>query len=121
MLLNVAADKAIKGGSKPLDSRKQKSSLNNTIFRIVTSGLYIRPIEAIVRELCTNALDGHLNANKADVPFDVHLPNKLEPYFIVRDYGCSMSKDTMFDIYGVLGESTKNTSSKEIGGWGVGG
>lgn len=121
MLLNVAAEKAIKGGSKPLDSRKQKSSLNNTIFRIVTSGLYIRPIEAIVRELCTNALDGHLNANKADVPFDVHLPNKLEPYFIVRDYGCSMSKDTMFDIYGVLGESTKNTSSKEIGGWGVGG
>lgn len=121
MLLNVAAEKAIKGGAKPLDSRKQKSSLNNTIFRIVTSGLYIRPIEAIVRELCTNALDGHIAANKADVPFDVVLPTTFDPYFIVRDYGCSMDKDVMFDIYGVLGESTKNTSSKEIGGWGVGG
>lgn len=121
MRLNLQTSETLRGGAKPIESRTHKTTMNNTIFRIVTQGLYIRPIEAIVREICTNALDGHLKAGKGDVPFKVLLPTTLNPYFIVRDYGCSMDRDTMFNIYGVLGESTKNLSSDEIGGWGVGG
>lgn len=121
MRLNLQTSETIRGGAKPIESHTHKTTINNTIFRIVTQGLYIRPIEAIVREICTNALDGHLKAGKGDVPFKVLLPTTLNPYFIVRDYGCSMDRDTMFNIYGVLGESTKNLSSNEIGGWGVGG
>jgi hypothetical protein len=121
MRLNLSKSHTIKGGSKPIQARSHKTTVNNTIFRIVTKGLYIRPIEAIVREISTNALDGHIAIGKADVPFEVTLPNTLSPYFKVRDFGCSMDNDTVFNVYGVLGESTKNATSDSIGGWGVGG
>lgn len=121
MRLNLSHEKTIRGGRAPIESNVHKTSINNTIFRIVTKGLYIRPIEAIVREICTNALDGHIAAGKADAPFDVTLPSTMSPYFIVRDYGISMDNETVFNVYAVLGESTKNETSNSIGGWGVGG
>lgn len=121
MRLNLSHEQTIRGGKAPIESNVHKTSINNTIFRIVTKGLYIRPIEAIVREICTNALDSHIAANKADVPFDVTLPSLMTPYFIVRDYGISMNNETVFNVYAVLGESTKNDTSNSIGGWGVGG
>jgi hypothetical protein len=121
MRLNLSHEQTIRGGAKPIQSNVHKTTVNNTIFRIVTKGLYIRPIEAIVREICTNALDGHIAAGTPEVPFDVTLPSVLNPYFIVRDYGISMDNDTVFNVYAVLGESTKNATSNSIGGWGVGG
>jgi len=121
MRLNISKEQTIRGGSKPIESNVHKTTINNTIFRIVTKGLYIRPIEAIVREISTNALDGHIAAGKPEVPFHVTLPSKMNPNFIVRDFGCSMDNKTVFNVYGILGESTKNSTSNSIGGWGVGG
>ena len=54
-------------------------------FNILSSGLYANKIKAIVRELSCNAVDSHVAANRSDVPFDVHLPNTLEPWFAIRD------------------------------------
>jgi hypothetical protein len=71
MRLNLSHEQTIRGGAKPIQSNVHKTTVNNTIFRIVTKGLYIRPIEAIVREICTNALDGHIAAGTPEVPFDV--------------------------------------------------
>jgi hypothetical protein len=121
MQLNISKTKTTKGGIKPLQSNSHKTTINNTIFNIVTKGLYIRPIDAIVREISTNALDGHIAKGNADQPFEITLPTEITPYFQVRDFGCSMSNETVFDVYAVLGESTKNTTSDSIGGWGVGG
>ena len=121
MQLGLSTTQVVKGGIKPIQTNVHKTTLNNTIFKIVTKGLYIRPIEAIVREISTNALDGHIAKGNVDQPFDITLPNVITPYFIVRDYGCSMDNKTVFDVYAVLGESTKNSSSTSIGGWGVGG
>jgi hypothetical protein len=56
-------------------------------FGILSSGLYSNKIKAIIRELSCNAVDSHVAADKKDVPFTIHLPTKLEPWFSIRDYG----------------------------------
>lgn len=60
-------------------------------FEILSSGIYTDPIGAVVRELSCNAYDAHVAANKKDVPFEVHLPNDLEPFFAVIDHGIGLS------------------------------
>lgn len=60
-------------------------------FKILSSGLYSDKILAIIRELSCNAKDAHKLAGKEQLPFDLHLPNELEPYFSVRDYGVGLS------------------------------
>jgi hypothetical protein len=59
-------------------------------FSILSSGLYANKVRAIIRELSCNAIDSHTAAGKADTPFDVHLPNSLEPWFAIRDYGTGL-------------------------------
>ena len=62
-------------------------------FDILSSGLYTDGIRAIIRELSCNAYDAHIAANKADVPFEIHLPNELEPFFSVKDWGTGLSDE----------------------------
>lgn len=62
-------------------------------FEILSSGLYTDPITAIIRELSCNAYDSHVAAGKKDVPFTIHIPNSLEPYFSVIDYGVGLSDE----------------------------
>lgn len=89
-------------------------------FRILSSGLYKEKILAIVRELSCNAYDAHVDAGKSDLPFDVHLPNSLEAFFSVRDYGKGLSQEAMETIYTTYFESTKTESNEQIGGLGLG-
>jgi hypothetical protein len=53
-------------------------------FSILSSGLYSNKIRAIIRELSCNAVDSHVAANRNTTPFDVHLPNAMEPWFAIR-------------------------------------
>lgn len=89
-------------------------------FRILSSGLYKEKILAIVRELSCNAYDAHVAAGRPKMPFDVHLPNSLEPYFAVRDYGPGLSPDDMETVYTTYFESTKTDSDEFIGALGLG-
>ena len=54
-------------------------------FRILSDGLYSDKILAVVRELSCNAYDAHVAAGMF-VPFEVHLPHALEPWFSVKDF-----------------------------------
>ena len=56
-------------------------------FSILSDGLYANKVKAVIRELSTNAYDSHVDAGCPDKPFDVHLPNRMELHFSVRDYG----------------------------------
>jgi len=38
--------------------------------------------------------------------------------FIVRDYGNSMDKDTIANVYAKMGKSDKRSGNNEMGGWG---
>jgi hypothetical protein len=89
-------------------------------FNILSSGLYANKVRAIIRELSCNAVDSHVAAGKADTPFDVHLPNSLEPYFSIRDYGTGLSHDQVTNIYTTYFESTKTGSNDFIGALGLG-
>ena len=89
-------------------------------FNILSSGLYANKVRAIIRELSCNAVDSHTAAGKADVPFDVHLPNQLEPWFAIRDYGTGLSHDQVTNIYTTYFESTKTESNEFIGALGLG-
>ena len=89
-------------------------------FNILSSGLYANKIRAIIRELSCNAVDSHVAAGKSDTPFDVHLPNALEPYFSIRDYGTGLSHEQVTNIYTTYFESTKTDSNAFIGALGLG-
>lgn len=89
-------------------------------FNILSSGLYANKIRAIIRELSCNAVDSHVAAGKQDTPFDIHLPNALEPYFSIRDYGTGLSHEQVTNIYTTYFESTKTSSNEFIGALGLG-
>lgn len=89
-------------------------------FNILSSGLYANKIRAIIRELSCNAVDSHAAAGKKDTPFDIHLPNSLEPWFSIRDYGTGLSADQVTNIYTTYFESTKTASNEFIGALGLG-
>jgi hypothetical protein len=89
-------------------------------FFILSDGLYPNKIRAVVRELSTNAYDSHVDANKAEVPFDVHLPTRIEPVFFVRDYGTSMSHEDCQSLYTTYFRSTRTNSNNTVGQLGLG-
>lgn len=89
-------------------------------FNILSSGLYANKIRAIIRELSCNAVDAHVAAGKGSVPFDVHLPNSLEPWFSIRDYGIGLNNEQVTNIYTTYFESTKTDSNDFIGALGLG-
>ena len=89
-------------------------------FRILSSSLYKDKIKAIVRELSTNAYDAHRAAGKLDTPFIVHIPNPMEPFFSIRDFGDGLTHHQMEEIYTTYFESTKSDSNDDIGGYGLG-
>jgi len=89
-------------------------------FNILSSGLYANKIRAIIRELSCNAVDSHTAAGKQDVPFDVHLPNTIDPTFAIRDYGTGLTHEQVQSIYTTYFESTKTESNAFIGALGLG-
>lgn len=89
-------------------------------FKILSDGLYSNKIRAIIRELSCNAVDSHVGAGKADVPFEVHLPTILEPWFAVKDFGMGLDGNQVVNIYTTYFESTKTDSNAFIGALGLG-
>jgi hypothetical protein len=89
-------------------------------FSILSSGLYANKIKAIVRELSCNAVDSHVAAGNADTPFEVHIPNSLEPHFSIRDFGTGLTHEQVSQIYTTYFESTKTNSNAFIGALGLG-
>ena len=89
-------------------------------FSILSSGLYSNKIRAIIRELSTNAVDSHIAAGKPNIPFLVHLPSMLEPWFSVQDFGTGLDEASVLSIYTTYFESTKTESNDYTGALGLG-
>ena len=88
-------------------------------FKIL-SGLYSDIHLAIVRELGCNAADSHKAINKATLPFHIHLPNDLEPWITIEDFGSGIAHKDIYDIYAVYFASTKANTNRQIGCTGLG-
>jgi HSP90 family molecular chaperone len=119
MLLNLAPNnEAILSNVGQIGEFRIRNSAK--AFNILSSGLYANKIRAIVRELSCNAVDSHVAAGRSETPFDIHLPNQLEPWFAIRDYGTGLSHEQVTNIYTTYFESTKTNSNDFIGALGLG-
>jgi hypothetical protein len=86
----------------------------------ILSDLYSDKPLAIVRELGCNAADSMTAAGKGDQPFHIHLPNSLEPWLTIQDFGTGISHQDIYDIYTVYFASTKTNTNNQIGCLGLG-
>lgn len=118
ILNNAPANEAVLSNVGEIGEFRIRNSAK--AFNILSSGLYANKIKAIVRELSCNAVDSHVAAGKADVPFEVHIPNSLEPHFSIRDFGTGLSHEQVTQIYTTYFESTKTASNEFIGALGLG-
>ena len=91
-----------------------------TAFDILSSKLYTRPIEAIVRELVSNAVDAHTSLAKSCTDIELHLPTEAEPFFRIRDFGPGISQEGIEEVYTVYFNSNRRHSTSFIGGKGLG-
>lgn len=89
-------------------------------FKILSDSLYNNKFRAVVRELSCNAVDAHRAAGTTDVPFELKVPNSVDPEFRIRDYGTGLSRPDLETIYTTYFESTKEDTNDDIGGLGLG-
>lgn len=87
---------------------------------MLLSGLYSDLPLAIVRELSTNCFDSHVAAGCPEKPFHIHLPNSLEPWMIIQDFGTGIQHKNIYDIYTTYFESTKTNTNDQVGCMGLG-
>lgn len=90
------------------------------IFEILRSKMYSNPILAICREVSCNARDAHREVGKPEVPVHIHLPNYLEKYYKIKDFGPGISPDRMVNIFIKYTASTKREDNLQTGGFGLG-
>jgi hypothetical protein len=100
------------------NSQSFQIAAGNKIFRILSDSVYVQKIDAVIRELCCNAYDAHIEARQ-DRRFLVTLPNDFDPEFKVRDFGLGLSHEDM-SMYSTYGESAKSSSNAYIGAFGIG-
>lgn len=89
-------------------------------FNILSDSLYMNKALAVIRELSTNAYDAHISAGTQDVPFEIHLPDEMSPYFYIRDFGTGLSDDQVLNLYTTYFDSTKTDSVDATGALGLG-
>lgn len=119
MILNQSPDNiAIMSNVSDIKEFNMKNSAK--AFSILSSGLYSNKIRAIIRELSCNAYDSHVAAGKPTLPFDINLPNIINPYFSIRDYGTGLTHHEVMNIYTTYFESTKTQSNDFVGALGLG-
>lgn len=119
MLLNTArSGEVIQGGIA--ETTNFTIVADGKMFRLLSDTLYQNKIGSMVREVSCNALDAHVAAGKADVPFIIHAPNKLEPWFSVIDQGIGLSHDEVVNVFTAFGKSTKTDSNTQVGAFGFG-
>ena len=97
------------------------AAISHIINRL--TDVYTKPIVATVRETISNAIDATKILEQSGVTansVEVTSPSAMSPYFIVRDHGTGMSRDTVDNVFNSYGGSTKTNSFNQIGSHGLG-
>lgn len=93
---------------------------NGKAFRVLIDGLYSNKIQAVTREIWSNAADAHIAAGCPERPFKVWIPTELDPTFRVRDFGTGLSHDGVMHLYTTIFESSKESTNEQTGMLGLG-
>lgn len=107
------------------ETKELRIAANYKAFKELISGIYSDKAYAISRELVANAVDAHVAAGTPGRSFQIHVPTTFEPHFSIRDYGVSMTHDTVMNLYSTLFMSTKDDpdsdfSNTQTGKFGLG-
>lgn len=114
------ADRTVEIHSVGVKSTNQFSiSQSSKMYKILSDSLYSDKVQAVIRELSTNAYDAHIAAKNQN-PFRITLPTQTNPSFTVRDYGTGLSQEDMENLYTTYGASNKNDSNDFVGCLGLG-
>ncbi len=89
-------------------------------FGLLIDKLYTKKEDAVVRELASNARDAMVDAGFPDTPFYIEIPNTICHELVIRDNGTGLSKENVLKYLGTIFESSKESSNKAIGAYGLG-
>ena len=103
-----------------LESKNFSVNVSDQAFHLLFDGLYSNKIQSVLREIMSNALDGHIANGNPDQPFRVNLPTAMNPTLSIRDFGCSLSHEDVMDLYSTVFKSTKQESNDFVGSMGLG-
>ena len=119
MILETAKNtNLIKGNS--LETKTVSIETSPAAVKIMTENLYSDVPLAVVRELCTNAIDANRKAGKPENDFIIHFPTKTESYFSVEDHGIGMTKEEVMYVYTTFFKSTNSSNNDNTGMYGLG-
>jgi len=118
MIINEERQNVIVGGAQSVEAFTIKASAK--AFQILSANLYSNPLGSMIRELSTNAYDAHIMVDKKDTPFEIKLPNSMDPSFKIRDFGPGLSEEDIMQVYTTFFESTKTNSNDMVGCLGLG-
>ena len=97
------------------------------LLEYLRSNIYKNPIQALTREIASNARDAHRevhadpnNPTTRETPIQITFPNEWCSNFQVQDWGPGISPDRMSNIFTQFGNSTKRDDNDETGGFGLG-
>jgi hypothetical protein len=96
-----------------------KIKVSPKAFQILSS-VYSDKQLAIVRELGCNAMDSHIASGQPKRPIHVHVPNALEPWLTIQDFGTGISHENIYKIYTEYFNSTKTNTNDQTGMLGLG-
>lgn len=101
------------------DQEQFSIEMSGKMFDMIMLKIYTDPMTAVIREITCNGNDAHKEANN-DEPIIVHMPNHLEPYFEVIDFGAGLTPEQVRTVFIRVGKSTKEMSNSVTGCLGVG-
>ena len=89
-------------------------------FEAINNMIYKEKHESIIRELVSNAVDASKVAGTIK-PIHIMIPEYDNQEFYVQDFGIGMTFETFVEVFANYFNSTKENSTDEIGGFGIGG
>lgn len=89
------------------------------LIMTMLSDAYTDPIEAVVREICTNGIDAHTVVGQS-APVILAVPTTASPTFSVIDRGVGMSRYELAEHFADYGNSLKAGERSTTGRFGIG-
>ena len=101
------------------DEEVMGMEMNAQLYSVLSDKMYTNPIQSIIREILSNAIDANIAAG-VQKPVQVHFANSVEPVFYIKDFGIGMTEEEIIKVFGTYGASNKRNDNTQIGGLGLG-
>lgn len=102
--------------------KSKKMGIKNfaKIVDLMRNHMYQHKVRSSVQEYMSNARDAMRERGNTKDRIVVTVPNQMNPVFKVRDFGPGITPHRMETVFSEYGESTKDNSNDETGGFGIG-